>query len=502
MKSLFKSYRPVIALCSLCLLISGCGGQDSAALSQDDGHVTRNDAATENIAEETGASEPSEYEPSGRQYGGADFTVASMRRDDSSLWIAYGYREMYSEEENGDPINDALFIRNRQVMDELDINIKHFDLSSDAGKDFLKTAMSGDDVIDIGIINTNNIPTVMNSDTLIDLNTLDGVDFSHSWWDHNETESLTILKRLYAATGDITLGINLAPITIFFNKQLHENLGLEDPYALVEDMKWTLAKSMEMSYAAAADLNGDGKADVDDQYGMMFENATLYSMLYAGGVRLTTNDSEGVPQISVNVDLASSIFDLFSPFMADKTTNLRDGQFPANNCFTDIMLPKFKDNHALFFNNQLLVALNLRSMETDFGILPPPKFSEESSSYHVPINLYWAMFAVVPKTNTRTELCADVLEAMGYYGRQYLTRAYIETTIMDKALRDEDSLKMLDIIFANRVYDSATLYDWGSMRSVISGLVGKSAGAFATSFAKNESKIQKGIDKTIESLGG
>ena len=97
---------------------------------------------------------------------------------------------------------------------------------------------------------------------------------------------------------------------------------------------------------------------------------------------------------------------------------------------------------------------------------------------------------------------ADVLEAMGYYGQQYLTKAYIETTIMDKALRDEDSLKMLEVIFSNRVYDSATLYDWGGMRSVIGGLVGKSAGAFATAFAKYESKIQKAIDKTLASFEG
>ena len=489
-------------LCAVSLIISACGETADVPAETGGAAAEQENAAAEPAAEETTTAEPSEYEPPAKKYDGADFTVASMRRDESSLWIAYGYREMYSEEENGDPINDALFIRNRQVMEELDINIRHFDLSNDAGKDFLKSALAGDDIIDIGIINTNNIPAIMNSDTLIDLKTLEGVDFKHSWWDQNETESLTILNRLYAATGDITLGINLAPITIFFNKQLHENLGLEDPYALVNDMKWTLAKSMEMSYEAAADLNGDGKADVDDQYGMMFENATLYSMLYSGGVRITTNDADGVPQISLNLDLASSIFDLFSPFMADKTTNLRDGQFPANNAFTDIMLPKFKDNHALFFNNQLLVALNLRSMETDFGILPPPKFSEDQTSYHVPINLYWAMFVVVPKTNSRTELCSDVLEAMGYYGQQYLTKANIETTIMDTALRDEDSLKMLDIIFSNRVYDSATLYDWGGMRSVISGLVGKSEGAFATSFAKNESKIQKGIDKTIESFGG
>lgn len=494
-----KKALSVLLLCSFIFSISACGQQDGLNAPADNAAVNTDVGSSETTAEET-TEEPSEYTSPDRKYDGADFTVASMRRDDNSLWIAYGYREMFSEEENGDPINDALFIRNRQVMDKLDINIKHYDLSSDAGKDFLKIAMSGDDIIDIGIINTNNIPTVMNSDTLIDLNTLSGVDFSHSWLDHNETESLTILKRLYAATGDITLGINLAPITIFFNKQLHENLGLENPYALVENGSWTLAKSMEMSYAAAADLNGDGKADVDDQYGMMFENATLYSMLYAGGVRLTTNDAEGVPQISVNVDLASSIFDLFSPFMADKTTNLIDGQFPAKNCFTDIMLPKFKDNHALFFNNQLLVALNLRSMDTDFGILPPPKYLEESDSYHVPINLYWAMFAVVPKTNTRTELCSDVMEAMGYYGQKYLTKAYVETTIMDKAIRDEDSLKMLDIIFSSRVYDSATLYDWGGMRSVIGGLVGKSEGAFATAFAKNESKIQKGIDKTLASF--
>ena len=175
-----KKVLSLLLLCSFFFSISACGRQEGLTAPADNAAVNTDVGSSETTTEETTA-EPSEYETPGRKYDGADFTIASMRRDDSSLWIAYGYREMFSEEENGDPINDALFIRNRQVMDELDINIKHYDLSSDAGKDFLKIVMSGDDIIDIGIINTNNIPTVMNSDTLIVLNTLSGVDYYHSW---------------------------------------------------------------------------------------------------------------------------------------------------------------------------------------------------------------------------------------------------------------------------------------------------------------------------------
>ena len=72
----------------------------------------------------------------------------------------------------------------------------------------------------------------------------------------------------------------------------------------------------------------------------------------------------------------------------------------------------------------------------------------------------------MPKTNTDLEMTGHVLEAMGYYSQQILTPAFIDTTVRHKALRDEDSSNMLNLIFENRVYDIANIYDFGGVQSL------------------------------------
>lgn len=166
------------------------------------------------------------------------------------------------------------------------------------------------------------------------------------------------------------------------------------------------------------------------------------------------------------------------------------------------MLPMFQDNRALFYNNQMLVALNLRNMEADFGIVPPPKLDEAQAEYLSPVNDWWSTLVVVPKTNTQPEMTGQAIEAMGFYGQQIVRPAFIDTTVKSKALRDEDSSEMMELIFKNRVYDAATIFDFGGLRSIDDPLMSRGEGSFASSYAKIEPRAQKAIDKLIGELSG
>ena len=204
------------------------------------------------------------------------------------------------------------------------------------------------------------ISPIMNKGLVIDLKTLPYIDFSHSWWDQNLISELEILGKLRAATGDISLYNDYAAITYFFNKHLHESLGLENLYDLVRSGGWTLPKAIEMSEAAAMDLNGNGEPDIDDSFGMLLEPSTIRYTMYSCGVRLTKIDSDGVPQLCVNQDLASRVVDTLVPFMKDKRVNILSSNYGGySNTYTDLMLPMFQDKRALFYINQMIVALSL-----------------------------------------------------------------------------------------------------------------------------------------------
>ncbi len=496
--------RIIIFIISLLLtfsVLSACGEQvDSAA--DETTEITESQTA----AEET-TTEPPEYiPPEDSDWGGAEITIAAINYGwGNGAWIATGYCEMYAEEESGDPLNDAIYERMRAVEEELNLKISGYKLKkfSAAATDFSKTVLAGEDVIDFGMVNASNLPTLLNKGLLIDLKTLPYIDFSRSWWDQNLISELEIVGKLRAATGDISLYNDYAAITYFFNKHLHESLGLENLYDLVRGGGWTIDKAMAMCEAAAMDLNGNGEPDIDDSFGMLLEPSTIRYTMYSCGVRLTKIDSDGVPQLCVDTDIGSRVADAFVPFMKDKRVNILSSNYGGySNTFTDLMLPMFIDNRALFYNNQMLVALNLRNMEADFGIVPTPKLDEAQTEYFCPVSEWWATLAVVPVTNTQPEMTGQAIEAMGFYGQQLIKPAFIDTTVKTKTLRDEDSSEMMELIFKSRVYDSASFFDYGGIKGLFDTVFNRGEGSFVSAYAKIETKAQKAIDKLIGELSG
>ncbi len=482
----------------MCLpILASCGGDggEKPAVTAAAGTAAENEAPAETTA-------PPEYTTPDADYDGAEVSFAVIdyvTSGQGGVWAASNYCEGFMPEQNGDPLNDSIYERNTKVEEELNVKISIFSLSSFSNGvgEFKKPVLAGDDAIDLCLMNAGKLSELLGTGMLLDLKTL-GLDLGKSWWDQGSVEEMDLLGRLYTVTGDISLNAAYAPITYFFNKKLVEDFSLDDPYQLVYDGKWTLDRAMDMCYTVAGDLNGNGQTDIEDRFGMLFESASLPYMLQAGGMRYTVRDSDGIPQLALNTERTAKMLEMIAPFMADKATNILAGNYSGyKNTFTDLMLPMFIDDRALFYNNQLLVALNLRNMNADFGVLPSPKYDEAQEKYYVPYSTWWSTFLIIPVTNSKPDMTTDFAQSMGYWSQQLIRTAYIDVTVMNKTLRDEDSVNMLEIILNNCVHDIGCIYNWGGMVGMLQNI---GTASFASTYASNESKIQAALDKTIEEL--
>ncbi len=456
-------------------------------------------------AETTTTVETSEYTAPDATYDGKTITVGAVdyvTTGTAGSWKATGYIEVMAFEENGDPLNDAIYERNRRVEEELDVDIELYSFTSfsNIGSEFLKPILASEDTIDFAMVNGSNLTKVLGTGYVLELNEF-GLDLSYSWWDQNSVEEFTLYDQIHTVTGDISLYNNYAPITLFFNKVLANNYDLGNPYEIVTNGEWTIDKLIEMCQKVAGDVNGNGEIDIEDRFGMCAEGATMNYMIHSIGERFTKKDADGDISLSVNTERTATLIEKFVPFMRDKAVNMFNGDFSGyKNVFTDLFLPTFTDDRALFYNNQLLVALNLRDMEADFGILPTPKYDEMQDDYSSPYSTWWATFVCIPATNSQAEMTVDTIQAMGYYAQQLITPAYIDSTITGKTLRDEESIAMLEVIMGNRVYDIGQVYNWGGIASIGSELVNGQSTAFASKYESMAEKVQTAIDTTVELL--
>ena len=75
------------------------------------------------------------------------------------------------------------------------------------------------------------------------------------------------------------------------------------------------------------------------------------------------------------------------------------------------------------------------------------------------------------------------MDALGYYGQRDMIPAYVDKAVRHKSLRDEDSAKMLDLVFKNQVFDIGYLCDFGGLTKVLGSSDGDT---FASSYASAE----------------
>ncbi|MBQ2545704.1 MAG: hypothetical protein II557_05375, partial [Clostridia bacterium] len=260
-------------------------------------------------------------------FGGSDYVICtSGSSDDNGVdWVTY---DVYVEELNGEVINDAVFERNLYLNETYNINLRA-DVTSGAVHSSLQTDVkAGGGTYDAGFTGIMRGQTLGTQGITHNMFAVPYVDLSKPWWDHRLTEDCTLLGDVYLGTGDITVIDNDATWILMFNKQMHDDLGLEDLYTLVREDRWYYDTLYTMLQTATRDTDGNGKLQPKiDTFGFVTTANTCYGLFYASGEQMAPKDEEGIPTLRTDLDRITSVVekagmilgDLDHVFVADRT---------------------------------------------------------------------------------------------------------------------------------------------------------------------------------------
>jgi hypothetical protein len=199
---------------------------------------------------------------------GKDFVIMTSNWGDTSL---FNQRDIGAEEQTGDTINDAVYMRNDMVNGKFNCRIvAKATPYNDASTEIIKLVQSGDNSVDAATIQLKHYGQLAPTNSLVDFKNLVYIDASKPWWDSNSVKSLSIDHRLFGAVSDITLTDKDGTTALVFNKALAKNMDLGDLYQLVYDGKWTIDKLYELSRTVPRNADGSKPGDTNTVYGLMY----------------------------------------------------------------------------------------------------------------------------------------------------------------------------------------------------------------------------------------
>ncbi|MCL2096467.1 MAG: hypothetical protein FWH10_06120, partial [Oscillospiraceae bacterium] len=416
-----------------------------------------------------------------------------------------GNRDVIADEETGEEINDAVYRRNSIVEDKYNVRITAVQLELHQIQGSLRNSvLSSDFAYDLVMPNFEIGLSSAQAGLVADMAQSAPLDLSNPWWNRRMINETGYQGKVFYAIGDVGIMANDATWILMFNKSLHRDLGLENIYQMVRDGEWTMDKFSEMSRDVSRDLNGDGLMDENDMYGIATSDWTAFALLYGSDIKITEKDAAGVPQLSVNTLRTPAILEKIITVMArgnDVAFDFHDSRWAGRATLPHIMAQEiFEDGRALFYGEVMQCVIRLRAMETEFGVIPFPKFDEYQERHAHVILGNPASVVAIPSVVRDAEMSAVILEELAYQSMLYLTPAYYETALEGKFLRDDDSSEMLDIILANRVCDIGFIGNVGNLATDFINLATGGRNEFASTFERRADAAQKALDRIIGNL--
>jgi hypothetical protein len=409
-----------------------------------------------------------------------------------------------TDESSGEIVDDAILARNTLVQEQLNLSFEFISGDYDIAPDITNAVVSGSD--DFRLISGMQwiLSPIVLENYLANLADSQYLDIERPWWatEYIKEAGIGNNKRFFV-TGDITLSMLHHMSCIYFNKSVYANM-FGDPhemYETVADGKWTFDTLGSMGRNCYADLNGNGTADDDDLYAYTLHTANLTDHLtYDAGLRVTERDEDGMPYLVLNnektINFTEKMYDLFY-------NNEGARVYPAHADTNNVVIPgKLKADELLFALGWFHTSELLRDMESDYGLIPYPKYDDTQQTYLSLVHdsaLVYCIPVTCPKDSM--EMICAVMEALAFESYRSVTSAYYEIALKVKYVRDSDdlALRIVDMIHAGATTDFAYLYNYAlnGVGLFMRTLMGGKTSDFASYYASNEAAVTSKFDELI-----
>ncbi len=494
-----KILSALLAALMLLPVFTACG--ESAVQEKNDPQGTPADSTTVTPGGET---EPAETEPDvfdgleTTDMDGQTFTFLTSNWPGEAVWTV---DDITAEEYTGAAVNDAVYDRNLKTEERLKCVIQEHNVpgSGDAVNALQTSVAAADGAYQVWIARLHEYLNMAANGCIMDMKNIEGIDLSRPAWVQNSIKGLSILNHNFGVCSEITTIHKEAVSSIVFNKNLAAQYQLDDLYEVVSDGKWTLDYFAGIVEMCSRDLDGDGEMTDKDQWGFFYQRDTLDAFLAAGQGMICDKDENDRPRYIFdnerNIDILMNSTDI----MYNRAICYNVMNAPGD--FNIWMANKFMQDEAMFMWVRDVNIPELRTMESDFGILPNPKFNDAVDNYYSVVNSYTGAALCVPTiVDERTEKNLGLfLETMGAASLDTLSKAYYDIMLNGIVARDRESSRMLDIIYANTTYDAGSIGAYAGICDYIY-MAMSYANTFASYSAARKKAVEKDIGKICEKI--
>ncbi len=488
-----------------------CAGVATASCGDASGDTKTTEAATaDTTAAVTETSEPDPF--ADFDYGGEEIRIFT------SINVASGvgnsnYLIEGPEEETGDVVNDSALIRNRTVEELLNVDLVFTQLDKDyntCGGEISKFIAAGEDIYDIVINDLFPLATLSVEGNFFNVADAPHVDYSQTYWYDGYMSDLSLDggKHKYIMAGDFFIDVLRSAHALYFNKSLLASI-YDDGDVLYNEVlngTWTYDKMLSYTSEAYRDLNGNGKADADDQFGLVLMQVWGPSIpfIISADLDYVELNADNTLSLAMNNERCVELLIKLNEIFYDPATGNALDIYASSTDQDGDTNRHFKSGRALILGyNRLGSFDDLRDMEDEVGILPYPKFDEQQEKY-VSSSHDTTEIGVIPVTSSKFDMTCAVLEVLNRETQKIVLPAYYETGLKVKYSRDDLSSQMIDIIHDNIGDSFALAYssycsDVFLKSTFYEPLYAKKTD-FVSNYVKKEKAGQKRLNKMVEAF--
>ena len=399
--------------------------------------------------------------------------------------------------ENGEVVNDAVYMRNMKVEEALNIKLEFTPCDEDYVTNLEKmrsVIMSGEDLYDVIIQDMYREAQVVMEGMAIDMSQHPMLDFTQPYWMGDYMYDMSVdRQKVYIMAGDFFMGAIKSAHALYFNKTMMENI-YGDPnavYQTVLDGKWTCDALASYIEGAYSDLDGNSQVNMGDQLGFCCQGYWGSGMPF-----MLCGDLQWVQYVDGDLRL------VLNETRAAKTLEAMNKVFWNTGTITtfddEMWVPYFNNGLSLFLGYADLNTFSqLRENDFGVGILPYPKLDEEQERY-VTVTHDTTETGIVPITSKKYDMIDTALEMLSREGQKTIMPAYYETALKVKYTSDNVSAQMLDIIHDNinaSFFLAYNGYLGGNLITIFFTPIQKNSSDFASTYASVKPQIETGLEE-------
>ena len=430
-------------------------------------------------------------------------------------WAEVERPEFEQEEITGDNVRDAIYDRNTNVEDRLNVDLNFIPVYAayhGAREPFLKHI---DAIYSAGTKDYDIIATYARTEASLavrgHLQNFSKIDQSYinlekPWWPAQLVETVSFGNNdYYFISGDMSTNVLHMMHSMYINKTMFEEMEIELPYKTVREGKWTMDKLIEVTSGRYEDVDGDNTVSKGDLFGFCALNYVCDSFYPASNMRYV--DENPTDWLVLSPDFGSSktvkLVNKLGAWAATDSVWITGG----GNSTTeegDYTRKLFKNKQALVWMEHASTAAHaLVDVDFSYGLVPNPKYDERQLNYYTgvgnPITLYgiYVDFDDRGDRQQTLRMFSAVMECYASEGYRLTTPEIFEVNMQLKYAEGQDETDMFEYVRSGVVFDLGKIFniELDNMSEIVSNAIAGNA-SWSSSYKSYKRSIEAKL-KTI-----